>query len=310
MLGTTLIAVLLGLAVWSAAAPQQPTPFTASTNLVVVPVVVLDRKGQTVRNLTVADFEVREDGKPVAIETFTAAAVEGPAEGRFIVLVLDNLRTPAELAWRVRSIAMRFIERLRPADTMTVIGMSRGHAVTTTDKAALKSAVDRFKPAFGDTIRTVDEDAAHSLSTISDLSSQMSKAPHRRKVMVIIGNAATFSPQRPSAVSRRERDLTEEWFEAIRETARQNVSVYAIDPMGLTPGGYYGDYATMFAAETGGWAWANTNNFGAAVEQIWREAGSYYVLGYHAPINDHRLHEIEVKVNVKGVTVRARRGRG
>ena len=54
----------------------------------------------------------------------------------------------------------------------------------------------------------------------------------------------------------------------------------------------------------------NTNNFGAAVEQVWREAGSYYVLGYHAPINDHRLHEIEIKVNVKGVTVRARRGRG
>ena len=80
----------------------------------------------------------------------------------------------------------------------------------------------------------------------------------------------------------------------------QNVSVYAIDPMGHTPGGYYGDYATTFAAETGGWAWANTNNFGAAVEQIWREAGSYYVLGYNAPINDHRLHEIEVTVNCQG----------
>ncbi len=304
--------MLLGLSALSAAARQQPTPFTASTDLVVVPVVVLDRKGQTIRNLTVADFEVREDGKPVAIETFTAAnaAVEGPAEGRFIVLMLDNLRTPAELAWRVRSIAMRFIERMGPADTMTVISISRGQAVTTTDKAALKSAVDRFKPTFGDTIRTFDDDAAHSLSTISDLLSQMSKAPHRRKVMVIIGNAATFSPQRPSAVSRRERDLSEEWFEAVRQTARQNVSVYAIDPTGQTPGGYYGDYATTFAAETGGWAWANTNNFGAAVEQVWREAGSYYVLGYQAPINDHRLHEIEVKVTVKGVTVRARRGRG
>ncbi len=311
MIRTTLVALLLSLSAWSAAAPQQPTPFTASTNLVVVPVVVLDRKGQTVHNLTVADFEVREDGKPVVIETFTApnAAVEGPAEGRFIVLVLDNLRTPAELAWRVRSIAVRFIDRMGPADTMTVISMSRGQAVSSGDKAALKSAVDRFKPAFGDTIRTFDEDSEHSFRTISELSMQMSKAPHRRKAMVIIGNAATFSPQRPSAVSR-DRDLSQGWTQAIRETARQNVSVYAIDPMGLTPGGYYGDYATTFAAETGGWAWANTNNFGAAVEQIWREAGSYYVLGYVVPINDHRLHEIEVKVNVKDVTVRTRRGRG
>ena len=305
-----LVVSLLGLSIWSAAAPQQPSPFTATTNLVVVPVVVIDRKGQSIPNLTAADFQVREDDKPVVIQTFLPPTTNlAGDESRFVVLVLDNLRTPAELAWRVRSIAMRFVERMGPADTMMVIPISRGRSVTTSNKADLKTAIDRFSPALGDTIRTFDEDAAHSLSMISSLSEQMSRAPQRRKVMAIIGNAATFSPQRPAATSRG-LDLTDEWFDAIRQTARYSISVYAIDPMGQAEGSYYGDYATSFASETGGWVWANTNNFGGAVAQIWREAGSYYVLGYNAPVSDGALHSIDVKVSVKGATVRARRGRG
>ena len=79
--------------------------------------------------------------------------------------------------------------------------------------------------------------------------------------------------------------------------------------MGLREGGYPSDFATSFAAETGGWAWANTNNFGGAVEQIWREASSYYVVGYSAPIKDNKLHRIDVTVKGNALTVRARRGR-
>jgi VWFA-related protein len=197
-----------------------------------------------------------------------------------------------------------------PADTMIVIPISGGRATTTSNKADLKAAIDRYRPAFGDTIRTFDDDSSHSLSMISELTRQASQAPQRRKVITIIGNAATFSPQRPSAVSRRARDLTEEWFEAIRDTARHNISIYVIDPAGHGESAYAGDYATSFSTETGGWTWANTNNFAGAVEQIWREAGSYYVLGYNAPVTDRSLHAIEVKVQIKGATVRARRGRG
>ena len=310
MLRLTIVLATLTLSAWVVAASQQP-PFVAGTNLVVVPVVVVDRNGQSVPNLSAGNFRVEEDGKPVAIELFTApvTAATDVAEGRFVVLVLDNLRTPAELGFRVKGIAMRFVDRLGPRDTMTVITINKGQAVTTSDKAVLKAAVDRFKPDFGDTTRTMEQDAEHALRTIGELAAQMSKAPQRRKVLAVIGNTATFNPQRQSAFGDRDPELSREWFDAIRETSRYNVSVYAIDALGLREGGYPSDYSTSFAAETGGWAWANTNNFNGAVDQIWREAGSYYVLGYNAPINDARLHNIDVKVNVKGVTVRARRGR-
>ena len=63
-------------------------------------------------------------------------------------------------------------------------------------------------------------------------------------------------------------------------------------------------------AETGGYAWSGTNDYSGAADRIFQESASYYVLGYAAPIIDQRLHQIEVKVSKKGLTVRARRSRG
>ena len=76
------------------------------------------------------------------------------------------------------------------------------------------------------------------------------------------------------------------------------------------PTGEVDDYSEGFAAQTGGRAWVNSGNFDGAIEQIWRESGSYYLLGYRAPVDSHRVHRIDVKVDLPGVVVRARRARG
>lgn len=55
--------------------PQQPT-FRAGVNAVRVDVIVTDRRGMPVDNLTEADFEVTEDGKPQKIETARLVRVQ------------------------------------------------------------------------------------------------------------------------------------------------------------------------------------------------------------------------------------------
>ena len=56
--------------------PQQPT-FRAGVNFVRVDVIVSGRNDEPVADLTQADFEVTEDGKPQAIETFRFVSVSG-----------------------------------------------------------------------------------------------------------------------------------------------------------------------------------------------------------------------------------------
>jgi VWFA-related protein len=64
-----------------APAPAPPT-FEVGTSAVAIDVVVRDKKGQLVKNLTAADFEVTEDGEKQRIESFTVVArgVEGLPE--------------------------------------------------------------------------------------------------------------------------------------------------------------------------------------------------------------------------------------
>ena len=120
-----------------------------------------------------------------------------------------------------------------------------------------------------------------------------------------------FSPSEPSAFAV-DRGLTRfialSGMDAISVTARNNVSVYVIDPEGLQASP--GDWSESFANETGGYAWGRTNNFGAAIDQIYRESASFYLLGYTAPVNDDRAAQDRCRGgNAQGVTVRARRAR-
>jgi hypothetical protein len=111
-----------------------------------VPVVAVDSKGATIGDLTIDDFKVAEDGKLVEIQSFIAP-VNGSAtgeDGRFIVVALDNLLTPAEIAYRVKDIARMFVARLGPRDVMSIIPINGGKATTTANPDALRAAIDRF----------------------------------------------------------------------------------------------------------------------------------------------------------------------
>ena len=321
MLKNGLVAAALVLSTLTVLGQQSTPRFTTSSKLVVVPAVVVDDQGLVVTDLTAGDFQVFEDGKPVPIEAFVPADPMGtPTDGgRFIVLVLDNISLRPELAQRTREIAKRFTSRMTPADSIAAIPARGGGWSGPTTRAAAENAIDRFKPAFGDTIRSTGEDAVDGIRAIAAIAEQLAAVPHRRKVMVVIGNGQLFSPSEPSAFADRGPSLSRDWFDAIRSTARNNFSTYVIDPRGHNPevglergGGasMQPDYAESFAGETGGEAWVNTNNYDAAVGRIWLESANYYLLGYPPAKDDRKLHKIDVKVTRPGVTVRARRSRG
>jgi VWFA-related protein len=107
-----------------------------------------------------------------------------------------------------------------------------------------------------------------------------------------------------------------------RATSMANLTIHAIDPVGLESEGNSpmggpvigqidrrNDLAAL-ADTTGGRAVLNTNAPETLVPAVFAETQSYYLLGF-APADvsgKSRFHKIEVKVNRRGVSVRTRAG--
>jgi len=122
-------------------------------------------------------------------------------------------------------------------------------------------------------------------------------------------------------------DLFSELQEIFVEANRNNTSIYAVDPKGLAAFEYdinHGvglqvdrkhleaslDTLRALADNTDGRAIINRNDLAAGMKQIIADSSGYYLLGYNsseAP-TDGKFHEIKVRVNRRGVDVRARKG--
>jgi VWFA-related protein len=121
-------------------------------------------------------------------------------------------------------------------------------------------------------------------------------------------------------------DLLQELRDVFDACNRNNTSIYALDPRGLSAGEFdisqnisvrtSQDYLNAslntlreLADNTDGRAIVNRNDLGAAMKQIIRDSSAYYLVGYttQAP-TDGKFHELRVRVKRPGVQVRARRG--
>ena len=151
------------------ASTQQPT-FKVSVNVVDVDVTVKDAQGNFVTGLTADDFEVFEDGKPQAIQTFSY--IELPSQrpdpfrsgglqvaadvrtnrdvesGRVYIIVLDDLNVAPMRTAIVRKRARDFVEQhFGPRDLAAVVvtsGRSDAGQEFTSDPALLLRAIDHF----------------------------------------------------------------------------------------------------------------------------------------------------------------------
>jgi VWFA-related protein len=154
----------------SASAAQAAPQVRSGVELVEVAVLVRDRDGRPVTDLTAADFQVLEDGTSQAIGAFQRVSIPIPrapsgmgtpaivahdvasneqtGDSRVFVLVLDAIHVAAPRTRVVRAYARQFIERhVGPADLVAVVspgGLTSATQDFTSDKARLLAAVDQF----------------------------------------------------------------------------------------------------------------------------------------------------------------------
>jgi len=371
-------------------AAQTPT-FRSGVELVEVAVLVRDRDGRFVPDLTQADFEIVEQGAAQKIVAFDRVALpivqpaadrareltvardvssnERVADSRIFVLVLDALHVDSRRTRELRRFARQFIERhVGEADLVAVVspgGLESATQDFTSDKARLLAAVDQFtgtklrSAAIGieEERRAVDRGsvavhdgkdpddyeragrAASLTNVLEALAKHLERAPRRRKSLLLFSEGIEYNQLDILGVQQRyASDVMKAMSRAVGALMRANVSLYAIDPRGLSSvegdlgetqafgvaRGHGGSLSASVDEEyadsirslrhvseaTGGFAAVDTNSFSGAFDRIIEDSSNYYVLGYtpSSPMKPGEFREISVRVSRAGVNVVARKG--
>ncbi len=134
--------------------PKLPTPpiseedevVRVETNLVTMPVSVLDRDGRFISGLQQKDFKIFENGVEQKVDWFQS--VEQPFT---VVLMIDVSPSTAFRIDEIQDGALAFINQLRPNDKVMVIAFDESVRVLsrpTSDRRVLRQAV--YQAQFGD----------------------------------------------------------------------------------------------------------------------------------------------------------------
>jgi VWFA-related protein len=299
-----LLPLVLIAATWPAGAFPQATVERGSARLL-IDAVAVDRNGVPVVDLKQEEMEVWIGHFRVPIETFAAVTPATERAGRLMVLLLDDVTVPVALAGRARDVARRFVNRMLPGDRMAIVTLDRPAMESTDDRTRLFRAIDAYAVRSAG-LMPIDRLGEHVLKTVGTLSRQMVDAGSERKTIVAIGSGWLFD--RPIPPPTAGINPRQEWIGAMQSMALSNVSLYVIDPSGVSIA-RADTGVSGFARETGGVAFNSTNDLNGAADRILREAANYYLIGVGDPPvgRGADLRELDVRVLRRGITVRARR---
>jgi VWFA-related protein len=259
----------------------------------------------------------------------------GVEDERLVVIVMDDFSEDVSKdLFAIRSakeIARGVIERLGPHDLAAVVFTvgSKNNQEFTHDRQRLLAAVDQFNPA-----AYLPQFSAFAV--LERVCEVLGSVQQRRKALIWV--SAGVVP--PGTSLRTVIDIAQ----------AGNVNIYPIDPAGIRVGNvapassssaagaaqvgaasnptyvpslrddtermnnidrlnYLRQGMYWLAGRTGG-TFFQWNEFQKSLNQVFRETGAFYLLGYASsiPVVDDKPRTIEVKVNRPGVTVSARSG--
>ena len=284
--------------------------FRGEADLVRVFVTVTDKDGRLVTTLMQNDFAVRDEGKVQPITVFD----NSPQPIRLVVM-LDISGSMAGSLGVLREGPNQLFIRLRK-DDLARVG-TFGHGVDISPAAFTQNA-DELRAALPTTIAY---DAPTPLWRGVDQAMEALKDQgNERKVVLVLSDGKDSGP---TAFNQR-------WVsqaDIIDRARKEDVMVYAIglrstgNRMPPQLGGSAGGMSAMLLADLpdpglatvalqtgGGYAEIRANqDLGAAFARVADELHSQYLLGYDPPKKDGKTHKIEVQVNQRGMTPRARK---
>ena len=266
---------------------QQPA-FKSSVQSVVIYGTVRDTAGRPVPDLTQDDFELLDNGKPVAITTFS-----NDRQPLTVALLLDMSGSMNPSVLRVRDSTLRFIDALLPEDRVRICTFGEEIAISpilTSDKSVLTRIVrEELWPGGGTPLWNAVYAGMQSLATESG----------RRVVLALTDGM--------------DADRLPGWkgsFGDVRSRAtREGFMLYMIgtENTGLSPEPR--DDVAVLLDETGGAHFnvKGSDDLGQTFTRVAEELRRQYLIGFVPAVFDGREHRLELRVKKPGLQARARK---
>ncbi|MEW6321728.1 MAG: VWA domain-containing protein [Acidobacteriota bacterium] len=303
-------ACVCALAIDPGAAHQQPV-FRGGGDVVRVFATVTDGDGRLVTTLTRDEFQVRDEGRPQPITVFD----NSPQPIRLVVMLDVSGSMSGNLSLLRRATA-ELIGRLRPGDGARI--GTFGHDIRisptfTREPALLLDALpDRVSPDAPTPLwRAVDE----AMDALRE------EDGDERRVVLVLSDGKDSGP---TSLDFRQRRASQ--GDVIDRARKDDVMVYAIGlrsrrarPLmpGIGPGGLQAAMTAdlpepglaLVAQETGGgyFELRFTEDLGAAFARVADELHNQYLIGFAPPKRDGKVHDVEVRVTLRGLKARGRK---
>ena len=286
------LAVLVALMLLAPALAAQQA-FRAAVRTVPVYATVTDDDGRLVPDLLEEHFEIFDNGKLQAITNFTS-----DVQPVTVVVMLDTSGSMTLNLEFLKLAAEQFVIRLLPDDKARVGSFS--------DKILLSS---HFTGDRDELVRVLHEDIQFGNPTrlwdaVDFSMSALAQEPGRRVVLVFTDGDDTDSQMVGKG-------------DVIDRAQAEGFMVYGIGLQSEYRGGPGGRMIRtkpdrglkQLAEETGGGYFELTRaeDLGATFTRVAEELHRQYVLGFTPEVLDGEVHELEVKVKIRGMEARARR---
>jgi Ca-activated chloride channel homolog len=281
-----------------------------STNLVTVPVSVMDRQGRFIPDLKQEQFQIFEDGIEQPIAYFESA--EKPFT---VALMLDTSDSTRFKLKDIQDAALEFIEQLRPDDRVIIAAFDRNLAFlaeATSDRRVLTTAIHRVTTGGSTSLY----DAIDAM-----INKKLNRIRGRKAIVLFTDGVDTASKEATYESTLRfalELDalvypIQYDTLTGLNEQAK-DMNAQIVTAKGETLKVAYARaerYLRAMADKTGGrFYYAGTlKRLREVFTAIAQELREQYSIGYYPKSEGHGTERrIKVKVSAPGVVVAARRG--
>ena len=281
-----------------------------STNLVTVPVSVMDRQGRFIPDLKQEQFHIFEDGIEQPIAYFETA--EKPFT---VALMLDTSESARLKLKDIQDAALEFIDQLRPDDRVIIAAFDRNLAVmaeATSDRRVLTTAIRRVKTGGSTALYNAIDGM---------INKRLNRIRGRKAIVLFTDGVDTASKEATYESTLRfalELDalvypIQFDTLEALNQQAK-DMNAQLVTAKGERLNVAYARaerYLRALADKTGGrFYFARTlKRLREVFTAIAQELREQYSIGYYPKSEGHATERrIKVKVSAPGVVVGARRG--